>query len=85
MFILSLLSIICLFSFTAVKRIIPKPGRFIELSANNKNMLSDYSFNFFLEEDSLVGKFKTYKSPKLPLDGGVIGRFKHSRKGRGTA
>lgn len=38
------------------KRIIPAPGRQIELSINNKNELSDYTFNFFLETDSLEGK-----------------------------
>ena len=56
MLLLSLISMMCLFALTAVKKITPKSGRFIELSKNNRNMVADYTFHFYLENDSLVGK-----------------------------
>ena len=38
-----------------LKTIIPKPGIPIELKINNQNIVSDYTFHFYLEEDSLDG------------------------------
>jgi hypothetical protein len=36
-------------------RIIPRPNKPIELDITNQNMIGDYRFHFFLEQDTLPG------------------------------
>lgn len=56
MLILTMITFMTLITLTNFKRIIPKPGRMIELSVNNQGMESEYTFNFYLERDSIDGK-----------------------------
>ena len=58
MMILQYLVFLTLWGMTKFQKIIPRPGRYIELSANNQGSTVDYIFHFYLQNDSFEGKSK---------------------------
>ena len=53
---LQLLSLLLLAKQLSFAKIIPRPNKPIELDVTNQNLIGDYFFNFYIEEDTQPGK-----------------------------